>query len=474
MRSSHSRLATTIIAGLFVAAACTSTATPTPVATPTPAPSPTTSALSPEASGPAATATPDPSAELFALDCSGGEPCRLAYLPEGGTDEPGWPVIVSGPCRGTAMSDGIAYAACDTPDGVLLHAFDADATPLPGWPVHLPGTTASVYDNLFTIGCGDERSSLRIAGSKAIVVAVAEADAALLYVLRPNGEPLPGWPRPFPGDPPDSDGVGGNGCRGFTVTATDDIVAWGYQGIEPGNVTLIAARTEFTVLGPDGRTHPGWPRGSIGAASRPVVANDGSISYTSATGNVWRHRADGEIVDGWPYQLTVEAPPYLAPDGRLVVLLQGYVDSDRAISLDAGGAATRGWPLSLGGRVETPCRLGDTPCGGNIEPAFAPDGTTYVALSSCWMTSCSEVATDPGGAIVAIEPDGQIATGWPIQLAERTYARHLTVDEKGQLVVRGVVCEQNRCGDGGLTEATLVYSADGSLLYSLHKRVIDW
>jgi len=38
MRSSHSRLATTVIAALFVAAACTSAATPAPATTPAPSP----------------------------------------------------------------------------------------------------------------------------------------------------------------------------------------------------------------------------------------------------------------------------------------------------------------------------------------------------------------------------------------------------------------------------------------------------
>lgn len=423
---------------------------------PTPAPS-----LEPSASVP--TAKLDPNAELYALDCRGQEPCRLAYLPEGGTDEPGWPVVVSGPCRGTAISDGVAYAACDTPDGVLVHGFAANATPLPGWPVRLPGTTASVYDNLFTIGCGDERSSLRIAASKDVVVAVAEADVAQLYVLRPNGQPLPGWPRSFPGDPPGGDGIGGNGCRGFLVSATDDIVAWGYEGVLP-DIELVAARTEFTVFSPDGRTRPGWPRGSTGATSRPLIGDDGSISYTSATGKIWRHRADGEIVDGWPYQLPKQAAPFIAPDGRLVVLLHGDNDSDRAIALDAGGNMSGGWPVSFHGRVETRCLLGDTPCLGDIGPAFASDGTTYVPLGSGCTWSCSGGAIDPGGAIVAIKPDGHVATGWPVQLAGRTHAQKLTVDDEGHLVVRVAVCGPNGCADGVTTATTLVYGADGLLV----------
>lgn len=462
MRWLHPRFATILVAGLLAVAACTSAATPAP-ATPSATIRPVLSS-SPEPSGAAPTPSPtlDPSAELYALDCRSEEPCRLDYLPDGGSDEPGWPVIVSGPCRGTAMADGVAYAACDTLDGVLVHAFDTDATPLPGWPVRLPGMTASVYDNLFTIGCGDERSSLRITGTKTIVVAVAEADVARLYVLRANGEQVPGWPRPFPGDPPDQDGFGGNGCRGFTIGAFGDIVAWGYEGVEP-DIRLIAARTEFTVFGSDGRTRPGWPRGSTGATSRPVVSSDGSISYTSATGKIWRHSPDGAIDAGWPYQLTEQAAPYLAPDGRLVVLLPGGDVSGRVISIDADGGVTRGWPVTLGRWVETRCLFGDTPCAGDIGPAFAPDGTVYVALSSGCTRSCEDLATDPGGTIVALEPDGGIATGWPIQLAERTHALQLTVDDEGHLIVRGAVCDPKGCADRSAI-ATLVYRADGSLL----------
>ena len=357
------------------------------------------------------------------------------------------------------MSDGVAYAACDTSKGVLVHAFDTSATELPGWPVRLPGMTASVYDNLFTIGCGDERSSLRMTADRAVVVAVAETDAAKIYELRPNGERLPGWPRPFPGDPPDTDGVGGNGCRGLAVTAADDIVAWGYQGVQPA-IELIAARTEFTVYSPDGQTRPGWPRGSIGAASRPVIASDGSISYVSASSKVWRHRADGQIVDGWPYQLAEHVPPYVTPDGRLVMLVSANHDSDRAISLDADGDVTHGWPVSLARRVESRCLFGDVPCVGDIGPVVAADGTTFVSLGSDWTYGRGQKA-DPGGAIIAIKPNGHVATGWPVLLAAHSHAVSLTADARGHLVVGVVTCDPVGCGND---RSTMVFAADGSLM----------
>ncbi|MCJ7710072.1 MAG: hypothetical protein MUQ32_04495, partial [Chloroflexi bacterium] len=63
---SHSRLATTIIAGLFVAAACSSAATSAPVLTPAPATSPAattppTSSASPTAAPASPPASPSPS-----------------------------------------------------------------------------------------------------------------------------------------------------------------------------------------------------------------------------------------------------------------------------------------------------------------------------------------------------------------------------------------------------------------------------
>ncbi len=66
MRSPHSRLATTIIVGLFVAAACTSTATPAPAATPT---------TSPASSAPATSTPPSPapSPTAPAPECPGWE-----------------------------------------------------------------------------------------------------------------------------------------------------------------------------------------------------------------------------------------------------------------------------------------------------------------------------------------------------------------------------------------------------------------
>ena len=384
--------------------------------------------------------------EIYALDCGVDGPCRLDYLPEPVEDEPGWPVLVSGPCRGTARTqDGGAIAACDSQGAVLVHQFSAAGVPRAGWPVRLPGSTASVYDNLFTIGCGDDASSLALTSTGALVVAVVDGSEALVHVLEPDGSPRSGWPRPFPGDSPGHDGIGGNGCRGFDLGPDGSILVWGYEGVEQ-DIELSAARTELSVYEPDGRTRSGWPRGSTGAASRPVIGADGSVTYVSASGKVWRHEAGGKIAAGWPYQLKVKTAPYVTPDGRIVVI-DGEHGSRTAISLDRSGAMVPGWPVALDD-VETRCLFGDTPCAGSVEPAIGADGALYVALGD--------------GSIVALESAGRDVAGWPVELGEGAHVTDLRLDGS-RLVVAAVRCssDDGRClGDS--TPMTLLLGRDGS------------
>jgi hypothetical protein len=394
--------------------------------------------------------------ELYEIDCSGDTPCRVDYLPDGGSDDaPGWPVVVSGPCRGDVeMADGRAYFACDVTGGMFVHAFTADGNEASDWPVALPGSVASVYENDFTIGCGEEQSSLRIGDDGTIYVAVSEDQVARIYALRMDGPALQGWPRPFPGDPPGNDGIGGNGCRGFTLAPNGDIVAWGYEGVEE-DISLIARRTEFTVYGRDGRTRPGWPRGSTGAASAPLVSGDGSITYVSATGKVWRHRPDGTIAAGWPYDSGgVTQLPWLTPDDRVVLFLPESDSSSWAVSLTPQGGIADGWPVSLGGAVETVCLFGDTPCVGSVPPAFGSDDTLYVSLAN--------------GTIIAIDKAGRVVPGWPVRAGSHAHVTSLAVDASGRVVADVIVCP-DFCGEGDPPRSTNVYRPDGTLLKKIDR-----
>jgi hypothetical protein len=396
---------------------------------------------------PSATGVPgEVTGELYALDCSAEGPCRAEYLPDAVGDEPGWPVIVSGPCRGTAQApDGSAYAACDSEGEVLVHHLDSDGIALAGWPVRLPGSTASVYSNLFTIACGDDASSLVLTRGRSAVVATVDDDEAVLHVLEPSGKPRPGWPRPFPGDAPGIDGIGGNGCRGFEPGPDESVLAWGYEGVED-DIDLVASRTEFVVFEPDGRTRTGWPRGSTGAASRPIFADDGSVVYVSASGKVWRHDVDGTIGRGWPFQLPTTVSPYLSPDDRIVAIA-GERGSQQAISLDASGAVTDGWPVPLG-VVQTRCLFGDTPCSGSVAPVFSGDGTLYAALND--------------GSVTAIDAAGDVLPGWPIGLGAGVHAVSLSVVDDARLVVTSASCPANDVPcTGDETPIILVFGRGG-------------
>jgi hypothetical protein len=337
-----------------------------------------------------------------------------------------------------------------------------DGRPVDGWPLRIAGSIASVGWHDFSIGCG-VGSAVEVGLDGAVYVAIATARSAALHVFEPNGRPRAGWPQSFPGDPPASDGFGGDGCRGFALGVDGVIVAWGYQGIDMG-IELAAKRTEFIAWSADGRVRPGWPRGSVGAASGPVLDDQGGISYVSASGRVWSHDGAGDIRRGWPYQLSRPAPPRLAPDGRIAVVVEVGEDLDRLVLLRTTGQLVGIEPIELPADIETHCLFGDTPCAGTIEPVFAADGTIYLSLAFSTTEHVIPDTTDMGGALVGIDANGRIVDGWPVDLAPRTHILGLSIDGEGQLVARGVVCAVGYCGGDGTVPTVLTFSSGGELL----------
>ncbi len=150
-----------------------------------------------------------------------------------------------------------------------------------------------------------------------------------------------------------------------------------------GELCSDPRRTLFTAIGVDGKTLPGWPRGSTGLASRPVVDADGNVYYVSATGNVYAHDRAGEVKAGWPVAVPGSAngcgpaSPYLAPDGTI------YVLGDHVEARSADGHARPGWPYRPDGLLTGSCsETGmDTDCVSYPHaPAFGPDGTVYLIV----------------------------------------------------------------------------------------------
>ena len=319
------RRAASLLVGVLLAACAGTPASPTP-AGPT---QPTLSSIPTVSPGPnavaSATARPDPSPSPtnaasglpegwgHELVCSeaGTRGCQLHLYDAAGREQPGWPVALAGGCwlENLAVgTDGVAYVACRIDDEqVLLSAVDVDGATVRGWPIRATG-----YPLRVEVG----RDGTAYFGT------VNEAGDGVLsiHALDPDGHPRVGWPTALPR------------TADFAIALDGTIVGWWYEDLRPDTIDTQAARTEFTMIGPNGKTLPGrWPITSIGTATAPVVTGDGSIFYVSATGKVWGHDRRGNIIDGWPYRLSPwypPVPPELRPDGRLQFILGEYVLGD--------------------------------------------------------------------------------------------------------------------------------------------------
>ena len=166
---------------------------------------------------------------------------------------------------------------------------------------------------------------------------------ASIAAFGPDGRSRAGWPVSVP-DANDYR-LGPNGTV-IVRSLVDDT----------GELCTEPRRTVFTAIGPDGRTLAGWPRGSTGFASSPVVDADGTVYYVSATSKVYAHDRAGEVKAGWPMAARGAAhgcgggeSPDLAPDGTI------FVVGDEVTALSTDGHLLPGWPYRPTGDLVEPC-----------------------------------------------------------------------------------------------------------------------
>jgi hypothetical protein len=212
----------------------------------------------------------------------------------------------------------------------------------------------------------------------------------------PDGTLRPGWPRSWPAD-------------AFVRLAPDGtLFAWWYEDRQEGEGGFGAKRTLYAAIGTDGRTLPGWPRSSTGAASSPAFGADGTLYYDADSGDVFARRRTGAVKPGWPVRgvggsdLAV-SPPYVSPDGSILAL-----HHSGATWLSPGGRALASWGPGRSGSL-TSC-LGATPCAMRVDdpPVFAPDGTVYVLV---WVADAE--SGNRSAEIVALDRHGDVKPGWP-------------------------------------------------------------
>ena len=400
-------------------AASASTTIPTPVPTPTarpdPSPSPTTAASGLPAGW---------HHELVCREDSYSG-CELHLYDAAGRDQPGWPVPPlagwCGPENVAVGTDGVAYVACTTnEERIVVSSFAVTGSSRPGWPVGTKGLAGGVHvgpEGTVYVG----------------VMTGADGRGFSVHAFTPDGRPLPGWPRPLPG-----------AAQGFTLAPDGIVVGWWYEDLKEDTLDLQAARTKYTMIGPNGTTLPGrWPITSIGTATAPVVTKDGSLFYVSATGKVWGHDRSGNIIDGWPYPLSQwypPEPPELRPDGRLLFIRGEYVRADgttpdsEVIVLTTAGMVASGWPYRTNASLAGPRCCTD--CYSYFPRVSAADGTLYIAP---W--------TQDGAQIVALDRRGRVVAGWPYRLPAGSRVAQLEMGSAGRIVVtlRGLSAQDGYC-----------------------------
>jgi outer membrane protein assembly factor BamB len=343
--------------------------------------------------------------------CPAGQPYYI--------DDPRTPAV-NDPCHPPSLDiapNGTAYLRNHRPAGPRLIAIDPSGEIRPGWPIALDdqewtdqqlGSDGTVF--LLRRPIGSQRWDA--------VRGVIDDDAEL-WAFSPNGQPRPGWPVPVPN------------IGSYLLATHGTVVVWSLIDLV-GELCAQPRRTVFTVLDPDGRTRPGWPRGSTGYASSPVVGADGTVYYISALGNVYAHDLAGEIKAGWPaavpgaFNWCSPTGPFLAPDGTI------YVLGDEVSALSPDGRSRPGWPYRPTGQLSWSGEL-DTDGGpAHVAPAFGPDDTVYVVAFH----------TDSAGTqaeVVALDRKGQLKRGWPYRLPWNPAPAEIgqTVSPDGRLYVRG-------------------------------------
>lgn len=376
-----------------------------------------------------------PDGSIYIAECGNYEVGCLAHrLGTDGRELPGWPSQMPQDFACAAGSscfnrlqfgpNGTAYLSLSRQIGGLqVIAIDSSGAIEPGWPV-VPDAQGVSWSNaqvgsdgtMFILGLPDGSES-----------------PASLAAFAPDGSPRPGWPVTVPDQ---SD---------YLLGPQGTVVVWSLIDLA-GELCQQLRRTVFTVLGPDGRTLPGWPRGSKGYASSPVVDADGTVYYVSALGNVYAHARTGEVKAGWPVAVPgagvgfsgvgfwcVPTTPYLAPDGTIYILVDDYrLNSFEITARSADGRLRPGWPYRSAGQL-TRIPSGDTDGFPRPEaPAFGPDGTLYLVV---FQTDATGVQAE----VLALGPDGQPKPGWPYRLpidSDSGVVPSLTVSPDGRLFVR--------------------------------------
>ena len=356
---------------------------------------------------------PGPGGTLFASIPSPNGSVLLTLLDSTGRPRPGWPIKLADAADCgllLAVADGSVRVVCQLANQELnsrvrAQAFDSDGVSLPGWPVEFEGNTNAgrmVGDELTMVVTkfGPDVGDFH----EVEVVAIA-LDGSIRRSVR---------------------GLTFETCCERWAVASDGI-AYGvvdlHEWLDPGSPE--ASRIMALDLSGERR---GFPVMVDGIASGPAFAPDGRIvvtagSFTRSTSQAVAFDRDGRATSGGSAELPIVTaqrssehveypmPPVVAGDGTAFVL-GDFEGGTTVFALDPSGQVVSGWPYRAADRLIRPC-----PPEGNSEfgclslpatPSVGPDNVLYLLQAASGSTL--------GGSLVAVEPDGRVRAGWPVEL----------------------------------------------------------
>ena len=391
----------------------------------------------------------------------GGE-TRLYRLDPSGAVANGWPMTLRfAPCtRPLIAPDGSVRVVCHgpaegdfgVPASQRAFAFDTAGQLLPGWPVDVPCCVKGFYLTGLDVRMDD--TTLVLLASRMTTDAIV------------------------PGEPTGVSQIVTVTSDG-TVTVGQEILKWPDHvdtalGPQQTGYSIRAdgERSEITAFDTDG-LRSGWPIELEPVVSPPAFLPDGRIAftvtdYTSATATIVFVGADGGRLassDALPLQPAgpwtgageqLLAPMLLAPDGTLRVVGGGSGPGATIWAIDPSGNVLPGWPWTAapGLQYEGVCEAGETGCGLiRVSPGMGAEGQVIAAVQ----------ATDTGGALVAVNPDGTVSEGWPITL-NRAGSAFWSVVTAGDGGTYALAIEPE--GEGGFSGTVLRVADDSTVLWT--------
>lgn len=344
----------------------------------------------------------------------------LARLDGAGRPGAGWPIEIANTSSCTQIlpvDDGSVRVVCDATDlprpeiddaDVRIHAFDSSGRSMAGWPVRLrPGFGRMLGDELvyFAVQWLTDTLELGQISHEARLTRVA-ADGRVR-----TGTPWPLIERY--GEEEWSIGPDGVAYGTFLQTGPD--------GTAPASELHAVAFADRPF---------GFPVAIDGIASTPDFDDAGRLHVTVAgpgperaartmifdtRGRLVSRSDDLGVVAadecvGIEGTCETPAPPLVGPDGTAYVLDAGFAGTTAA-AVDSSGEIPTGWPVRSGADRQARgfCPPTDV-CEGYAlaMPAIGPGSVLHLLHAAA--------SPSVGGSIVAIDPDGRVRQGWPIEL----------------------------------------------------------